>query len=259
MLVKKTGDIESALFSVVKKLGILSFDQKGPTGKTYRTKDVPAVMRFSHRSVETIAKHLSSKTNRETLLKVLANLDDIITNAGLIEVRDDRYENWLDTGHKYDNVYTLISLFDLGTGNAAPVKIDVKQEANKKDGNIYFVLNYGDIEIGAFMPVDSFTKKANAGQAPKIGIASIASLVNAEDVDLLKYFPDGLLNSEQLAGKQTGLLNEDIADRPLPGEQGSASVRRFPQCSLSVPIAVRSCTVGTGAPRTRPATPAAVR
>lgn len=208
-LSKKSSDVKKAVRDITGRLGLYSSDETGrPNGKTYRTVDIPVELQFSRSSTDESVQKFTDNTNREAFLKVLANLDKVVENAALIDVREDRYEGVLYRDHKYDNVWTLLSALSDGD-SVYPVKIDIKQGRGDGNGNIYLVLDYGDIKIGALNAVGtSDLDVALAAPAPKVTIANVVSLVNSSDGDLLKYFPDDLLNSEQLLSKKESLNRE---------------------------------------------------
>ena len=136
-------------------------------------------------------------------VKMLSVFSDVIENAVGIETHKDKYTGTRREDTNLKQMYVLASAFSDEKG-IYPVKLEVK-EFKKSTNKLYLSV--------VLTKKESRNLSGNLGQnqlntAPPTSVISIAdliSIVNPSEGDFLKYFPDSMLDSEQIESKNKAL------------------------------------------------------
>ena len=139
-------------------------------------------------------------------VKMLSVFSDVIENAVGVETHKDKYTGTRREDTNLKQMYVLASAFSDEKG-VYPVKLEVK-EFKKNTNKLYLSV--------VLTKKESRHLSGNLGQnqlntAPPTSIISISDLVaivNPTEGDFLKYFPDSMLDSEQIAGKNKALAED---------------------------------------------------
>ena len=141
------------------------------------------------------------------LAKALINLDVIVKNAKLVEQHYDNYKGTKRQNDDLQSISILISGFKDGE-NIIPVKLDVKTY-KKIDGRLYMTVALTNIKeanvLGESIVANQSNKSSNLLSASEINIAELVKRINPVEKDFLKYFPDEMLNEEQVKAKITAI------------------------------------------------------
>ncbi len=191
-------DIESKKRTVVENALIRIADEFNAKGD-YKIEDVELEVSFSNKSIRESSN--KSITDPKKLAKLLPILSDSVKKAIGIETHDNRYY--------YDNItkrfHELVGGYIDGD-SFVPVRFGVK-ELNDGSCILYVVICQEKIKTEV-LGIQAAEKSASHTPRPvNISIAQIAKNVNSQNKDLLRYFPNGLLNEEQRKAK-----NEAIAE-----------------------------------------------
>ncbi len=191
-------DLESRKRTVVENALIRIADEFNAKGN-YKIEDVELEVSFSNKSIRESSN--KSITDPKKLAKLLPILSDSVKKAIGIETHDNRYY--------YDNItkrfHELVGGYIDGD-SFVPVRFGVK-ELNDGSCILYVVICQEKIKTEV-LGIQAAEKSASHTPRPvNISIAQIAKNVNSQNKDLLRYFPDGLLNEEQRKAK-----NEAIAE-----------------------------------------------
>ncbi len=181
---------------VAKDFGILN--------KTYFNPDIELDFEYSRGSLK------ESMNKQHTMygdfVKMLSVFSDVIKNAVGVETHEDKYVGTTREDASLKQMYVLASALSDETG-IIPVKLEVK-EFNDKANKLYLsvVLTkkesrypHGNLEQS---PLNTATP------ASTISIADLVGIVNPSEGDFLKYFPDSMLDSEQIESKNKALAKE---------------------------------------------------
>lgn len=183
---------------VAKDFGILN--------KTYFNPDIELDFEYSRGSLkESINKQHSRYGD---FIKMLSVFSDVVENAVGVETHEDKYIGTTREDASLKQMYVLASALSDDTG-IIPVKLEVK-EFNDKANKLYLsvVLTkkesrypHGNLEQS---PLNTATP------ASAISIADLVGIVNPSEGDFLKYFPDSMLDSEQIDGKNKALAKDAV-------------------------------------------------
>lgn len=176
----------------------------GILNKTYFNPDIELDFEYSRGSLK------ESMNKQHTMygdfVKMLSVFSDVIKNAVGVETHEDKYVGTTREDASLKQMYVLASALSDETG-IIPVKLEVK-EFNDKANKLYLsvVLTkkesrypHGNLEQS---PLNTATP------ASIISISDLVSIVNPSEGDFLKYFPDSMLDSEQIEGKNKALAKD---------------------------------------------------
>ena len=192
---------------VAKDFGILN--------KTYFNPDIELDFEYSNGSLkESINKQ---HTMYGDFVKMLSVFPDVISNAVGIETHTDKYKGTIREDTSLKQMYVLASALSDEKG-IIPVKLEVK-EFNDKANKLYLSV--------VLTKKESRYPHGNLGQnqlntAPPtstISISDLVSIVNPSEGDFLKYFPDSMLDSEQIEGKNKALSKDAEKIEKLSGDK----------------------------------------
>ena len=192
------------------------------TNKMYSNKDIELDFEYSKSSLkESVNKQ---NKNYDDFAKMLSVFDDVVTNAVGIEVHDDKYKGTLREDTALQNMYVLASAFKDGD-RIIPVQLEIKNyndranklyltvtiDENQRNNDVSTSLGQNQLHNGITVPSD-------------ISISDLVKSVNASNGKFLKYFPDSMLNSEQISAKQEALkADEERINQYRNGERPSYS------------------------------------
>ncbi len=140
--------------------------------------------------------------------RALINLDSIIQNAVLIEAHTaDRYKDTIRENERFEGAYVLLGAFQ-DSEYVFPVKLEIKKETGET-GNLYVVVALTKIEktsvMGSEVPHSNEYDQPLPVTGSVYSLQQIASKINTEDADFLKYLPDAMLSEEQIIAKNKAL------------------------------------------------------
>lgn len=139
-------------------------------------------------------------------VKMLSVFSDVIENAVGVETHKDKYTGTRREDTNLKQMYVLASAFNDEKG-IYPVKLEVKEfkkNTNKlylsvvltKKESRYLSGNLGQDQLNTAPPTST------------ISISDLVGIVNPSEGDFLKYFPDSMLDSEQIDGKNRALAKD---------------------------------------------------
>lgn len=177
----------------------------GVLNKAYYNPDIELEFEYSRGSLK------ESMNKQHTMygdfVKMLSVFPDVIQNAVGIETHQDKYAGTAREDASLKQMYVLASALSDDTG-IIPVKLEVK-EFNDKSNKLYLSV--------VLTKKESRYPHGNLGQNPlntatpasAISIADLLGIVNPKEGDFLKYFPDSMLDDDQLEGKKVALYKDD--------------------------------------------------
>ena len=118
-------------------------------------------------------------------------MNDVVANAKIINIHDDKYAGTLRADRNIKNVYVFLSAYKDGA-DIVPVEFNVKELPNVN--KIYMTVTMTKIkeaDIMAHPPNLIGWERAN--QLPNYNVAQIIKLVNSSEGEFFKYIPDALL------------------------------------------------------------------
>ncbi len=189
--------------------------------RLFHSNDLPEVeFQFSLSGLkESIVRQteLFDKTNEKkdytALIKLLENFDNVISNSVLIYANDkDRYKGTIKEDADVKSTYVFCGMLS-EEKYVYPVKLLVKERYNNPNG-LYVAITVSKIKKTRFMegPLSTEDKSDTTPLVFKTTLPQILQYVNTNNSDFIKYFPDGLLTSEQIKSKnkQIEIDNEEI-------------------------------------------------
>lgn len=164
---------------------------------------------FSGKNLEKSLHHqLEYGGTYQDYAKAMSCFTDIVENAIPIEVHPEKKTGTARANPDLKQTYVLVSAYK-DVKSVVPVQLEIK-EFRQRGKSLYMtvVLTKIDLEV-----VDTGVPD-NVGNVPHLVSRSIISLrqifenVNEKDARLLKYVPDGFLNEQQKAAKQSALQKQ---------------------------------------------------
>ncbi|MBQ8249060.1 MAG: hypothetical protein IJY93_04160 [Clostridia bacterium] len=158
-------------------------------------------------------KNEGKSVNFYDFAKMMYVFRDVVENAQPIEAHTDKYIGTKRESQDLKQVYVLMSAFRDGT-QIIPVEFSIK-EFNKGKNKLYVSVTLKKIEADLMEIISDPNNPTNISKSTSTySLSQIIENVNPLDEDLLRYIPDELLSSEQLAGKRNSQLrdNERLAD-----------------------------------------------
>ncbi len=189
-------DLESRKRTVVENALIRIADEFNAKGN-YNIEDVELEVSFSNKSIRESSN--KSITDPKKLAKLLPILGDAVKNAIGIETHDNRY--FYDNNTK--RFHELIGGYIDGD-SFIPVRFGVK-ELNDGSCILYVVICQEKTKTEVFGIQAAENSASHTPRPVSISIAQIAKNVNSQNKDLLRYFPNGLLNEEQRKTKDEAI------------------------------------------------------
>ncbi len=163
-------------------------------------------LEFSY-SGDSIQESINKQHSRYgDFVKMLSVFSDVIENAVGVETHKDKYTGTRREDTNLKQMYVLASAFSDEKG-VYPVKLEVKEfkkNTNKlylsvvltKKESRYLSGNLGQDQLNTAPPTST------------ISISDLVGIVNPSEGDFLKYFPDSMLDSEQIEGKNKALAKD---------------------------------------------------
>lgn len=175
--------------------------------RIYYKREIALEFEYSNNDIKkslmlTSAMHV----NVQEYLDVISCLDEIIENAVLLEVHQDKTGK--ATG-RLKNVYVFISAYEKNN-QITPVQLEIKENI-EIENHLYLV-----VAIKKSGVIETKSTKVASASIPDNSIISIHDLIqkiNPDAIDFLKYIPNQFLTIEQLVGKKQGIL-KDITKYP---------------------------------------------
>lgn len=176
----------------------------GIINKTYFNPDIELDFEYSKGSLkESINKQ---HTMYGDFIKMLSVFSDVISNAVGVETHEDKYKGTIREDTTLKQMYVLASALRDETG-IIPVKLEVK-EFNEKANKLYLSVVLTKKESRYLHGNLGQNQLNTATPAFTISIADLVGIVNPSEGDFLKYFPDSMLDSEQIEGKNKALAKD---------------------------------------------------
>lgn len=238
----KLNEAYKAIKAFAKSLGVF---------KQYENENIDIKFNFSGESYnKSKSEHMIRKNNVNDFLLMVNDFDNIIQNAIPIEIHSDRIN-----GGALKNVRVLVSAFWNGKEVVpVEIEVkEYNQQENEpklymavtinKKGNAVFAgsslqsmhalaLPYGDtVFVGSpkmgpqtlASPSESDAVMDNSTKIAPLAVSSPSTIslpdlikgVNGNNGDFLKYFPDSMLDDEQIAYKNAALEKERVKIEPL--------------------------------------------
>lgn len=174
--------------------------------------DVDISFSYSNKSLkESVNKQAKRGGGAETFGKMLTVLPQICESAAEIEAHTDRYAQTARADSRLKEMHVLLGAFWDGNGYV-PVQMEVKEYKADSgiDNKLYVTVTIkneaGVTPRGSTASADSVSIRSRP--ASIISIADLIANVNDETGGLVKYIPDQMLNSNQLAAKQKALAED---------------------------------------------------
>lgn len=199
-------ELESAIKSEAEKIIGPIADEMG-VFKDYKNHEIELELNFSKNSMK---ESMHQQTNRNqdfsSFEKMLSCFDEVVANAKIINVHDDKYKGTIREDRNIKNVYVFLSAYRDGE-YIVPVEFNVKELTNSN--KIYMSVTLTKIKEADIVALPSeLTEGDRASQLLNINVAQMLMLVNSSEGDFFKYIPNTLLNSDQQASKMEALKKE---------------------------------------------------
>ena len=214
-------------------------EQFSITGRSYKNNDIDLDFEYSRRSLrESVNKQ---QKNYDDFVKMLSVFDDVVNNAVGIEVHDDKYKGTRREDTALKNMYVLASAFKDGD-RIIPVQLEIKNY-DTKENKLHFTVTLDENQRNNDVTTNLGQNQLNNGiTVPSdISISDLVKSVNASNGKFLKYFPDSMLNSEQISAKQEALKADDErinqyrnGERPSYSSENSDDLVKKIQADLDI-------------------------
>lgn len=170
----------------------------GILNKTYFNPDIELEFEYSKNS-------LKESMNKQQFrygdfVKMLSVFPDVISNAVGVETHNDKYKGTTRENTSLKQMYVLASAVMDETG-IIPVKLEVK-EFNDRKNKLYLTVALTKKESGDLHASLGQNQLHTATPTLTISISDLVGIVNPKDGNFLKYFPDNMLDAEQIEGKR---------------------------------------------------------
>lgn len=162
---------------------------------------------------ESINKQPPRSKDTEVFGKMLTLLPQICQNAVEIESHTDKYVKTKREDTDLKEMHILLGVFS-DENNIIPVQLEIKEFKNNanKDHKLYLTVTLHTKEAGISLRDSnaSFEKETHVRSTPAsiYSISDIIANVKDNSGDLLKYFPDSMLSSEQIDIKNDAIDKE---------------------------------------------------
>jgi hypothetical protein len=209
--------ISQSLLSYAKELGLV--------GSYFYMEAIEEPLLFNKRVVgESIAAMCRQRADLLNLAKLFTVLDEVLSNAILLEVEEFRHVN-LNKARQISGVYQYVSAF-CDEEVLYPVKITVERYKKVQNSKVHVVITVGriflrDLEMKkeeALPNVGVHSSEADdesltAGVASfNINIQHLVKIFNRNESVILKNFPDGMLSEKQLAIKSEVKRSDQVRE-----------------------------------------------
>ena len=177
----------------------------GVFDSTYSNADIELEFEYSKSSLkESINKQ---QTQYGDFIKMLSVFPEVVRNAVGVETHTDKYRGTIREDTNLKQMYVLTSAFN-DNGNIIPVKLEVK-EFNQETNKLYMTVVLSKKENRDLHGNLDYDNQLNAATpASDISISDLVRNVNPSEGDFLKYFPDSMLDNEQIEGKKAALAKD---------------------------------------------------
>ncbi len=163
-------------------------------------------LEFSY-SGDSIQESINKQHSRYgDFVKMLSVFSDVIENAVGVETHKDKYTGTRREDTNLKQMYVLASAFSDEKG-IYPVKLEVK-EFKKNINKLYLSVVLTKKESRYLSGNLGQNQLNTAPPTPTISIADLVGIVNPSEGDFLKYFPDSMLDTEQIEGKREALAKD---------------------------------------------------
>lgn len=175
--------------------------------KQYKNENIDVKFNFSKESYKkSTAEHRARKNSVYDFLLMINDFNSIVQNAVPIEIHRDRIDNGA-----IENMRVLASAFWNGK-DIVPVEIEVKEykENQGAEPKLYMAVTIN--KEGGSVSAGSPQIMGPQALAPPsiISLADLVKGVNEANMDFLKYFPESMLDDEQIAYKNAALEKERV-------------------------------------------------
>lgn len=175
--------------------------------KQYKNENIDVKFNFSKESYKkSTAEHRARKNSVYDFLLMINDFNSIVQNAVPIEIHRDRIDNGA-----IENMRVLASAFWNGK-DIVPVEIEVKEykENQGAEPKLYMAVTIN--KEGGSVSAGSPQIMGPQALAPPfiISLADLVKGVNGANMDFLKYFPESMLDDEQIAYKNAALEKERV-------------------------------------------------
>ncbi len=184
----------------------------GVIDRRYYNADVELDFRYSMNSVrESINKQAVRGGGAEDFGKMLTVLPEVCEGAVEIEAHTDKYAGTKRMDPNIKAVHVLLGAFSDGEA-VIPVQLEIKEykPETKIDNKLYVTVTVKN-EAGISSRTDAASwASTNTRNTPasSLSIAEILGGVKDESGDLVKYFPDSMLNDSQMQAKKGAVQKE---------------------------------------------------
>lgn len=203
---------EKPIREYAKKIGIIK--------DSYRNKDIGIEFGFTMRGLnKSLFSQMSYGGSYADLAKVFSVMDDVVSNAELIEVHDDYKKGTKKANKNLINTFVLMNAVQ-DNSDIIPVALEVMQ-LESAPNRLYVNVALSKIKKAEVM-VNS--KRNHNSEGTSLFSASIYSIrdllknINSQDGEFLKYVPDQFLNSAQKSAKQDALARRERKMAALKNE-----------------------------------------
>ena len=197
---KAKGKAEEIIYPLANKLGI--------TTKKLSHEDIDVEFIFSKNGglKESLGKQFRYGGDYADFAKALINFDRVLDSAVLIEVHGDKYQGTARENENLEAVYVLLGAFQDGK-NIIPVQMEIKKSSDV-GGRLYMTVAVTKIEADVLGSTPEKVQTRSLIPASNYSLADVAREINPEDAHFLKYLPDNMLSSAQIAAKNRALTED---------------------------------------------------
>lgn len=202
---------EKPIREYAKKIGIIK--------DSYRNKDIDIEFGFTMRGLnKSLFSQMSYGGSYADLAKVFSVMDDVVSNAELIEVHDDYKKGTRDENQNLLNTYVLLGTV-LDGNSIIPVQMEVMQLSTIPN-RLYVNVALSKIKEAEVMVNNPQNKSVRTSlfSASIYSIRDLLKNINSQDGEFLKYVPDQFLNSAQKSAKQDALARRERKMAALKNE-----------------------------------------
>ncbi|MBQ8399463.1 MAG: hypothetical protein IJX08_05770, partial [Clostridia bacterium] len=155
---------------------------------------------------ESLSKQLRYGGNYNDFAHALINIDEILKNAVLIEIHDDKYKGTTREDEHLQSVYVLFSAIRHNE-TIVPVQMEIK-ESSDVGGRLSMLVTMTKIEADVLGSTPDINQAHSLISASTHSIAEIFKKINPADKHFLKYLPNNFLSKEQIIAKQEALKED---------------------------------------------------
>lgn len=230
--------------SKAKKIIIPLAEKLGIINKEMSTPEVDVNFLFSKNGglTESLNKQQRYGGDYVDFARALINLEDVLNNAKLIEVHQDKYKGTRRENPNLINTSVLFGAFR-DTGSIIPVQFEIKNTSDT-GGRLYLTVALTKINADVFGRTSGNKPSTSSLVSADYSLADIIKEINPQDKHFLKYIPDQMLSDVQIKAKIEALAEDKKRiesykeSKPASENKKNTQEQRYSEAAEDVGISI---------------------